>query len=49
MADRIMTGLSWKAAVVKLAKQYELAVVRDPSFATKIEVVLRISSYLIPG
>ncbi len=40
---------SLKAVLKRLAKQYELAVVRDPSFATRIELGLKISSYLIPG
>ena len=47
MADS--SNKSVRKTLLRLAKQYELAVVRDPSFATKIEVGLRVMSYLIPG
>lgn len=47
--DRNRDKNSFVKSLIRLAKQYEAAVVRDPSFATKIEVFLKISGYLIPG
>lgn len=48
-ASRISSPSSLVKRLLRLVKQYESAIVRDPSFATKIEVFLKVSAYLIPG